>query len=88
VRVGFRQFRPSYLRYGLTATRGKLCRRPPHSHSIVSETTKLLIQLMEIFRLPPLTVRFAVKKCRLVPIDGDRWRTIPVDHIAGFTTIR
>jgi hypothetical protein len=62
--------------------------RPRHSHSIVSETTKLLIQLMEIFRLPPLTVRFAVKKCRLVPIDGDRWRTIPVDHIAGFTTIR
>jgi hypothetical protein len=33
---GFCQFCPSFRAYGLTATRGNLCRLPPHSHSIVA----------------------------------------------------
>jgi glycerol uptake facilitator-like aquaporin len=59
-----------------------------YSHSIVSGTYKRLKNDDFLSARTQLTVRFAVKKCRLVPIDGDRWRTIPVGHIAGFTTIR
>jgi hypothetical protein len=35
-------FFPGFRDYGLNATRGKLCRQPPHSHSIVSGTCKHL----------------------------------------------
>jgi hypothetical protein len=35
-------FCPGIRGYGLAATRGKLCRQPPHSHSIVSGTYKYL----------------------------------------------
>ena len=61
MRVGFRQFRPSFLRYGLTATRGKLCRRPPHSHSIINEPSKLLISQWFQAAMAIFTVIFTVK---------------------------
>ena len=61
MRVGFRQFRPSFLRYGLTATRGKLCRRPPHSHSIINEPSKLLISKCLQVARSIFTVIFTVK---------------------------
>jgi hypothetical protein len=75
-------------RFTTAIDRATMDESPAHSHSIVSGTYKLLKNDDFLSGRTQLTVRFAVKKCRLVPIDGDRWRTIPVDHIAGFTTIK
>src|SRR6202142_86495 len=43
----------------------------PHSHSIVSETSKLLFLLTEYFRLSRFTGNYADKRCRLEAIDDD-----------------
>jgi hypothetical protein len=86
--TGFLPVSPQFPALQIDRDPWQTCRQPLHSHSIVSGTYKRLKQDDFLLARTQLTVRFAVKKCRLVPIDGDRWRTIPVAHIAGFTTIR
>jgi len=64
----------SFRGYGLTAISGKICTEPPHSHSIVSETFKLLFLLTENLRPPQFTVKSAVKNVCLRTIDADSRR--------------
>ena len=61
---------------------------PPYSHSIVSSARKHLNRITISDRCWSFSVRSTVRKFCSVPIDGDRCRKIPFDHIAGFTTIR
>jgi hypothetical protein len=70
----FCKFRPSFRRFGLTANRGKLCRQPPHSHSIVSDTYKPLKLIDLLAGYAELTVTSTAKTFRLGAIDGDRSR--------------
>jgi hypothetical protein len=71
---GFWQFRPSFRRYGLTATRGNIYRQPPHSHSIVAGTYKHL-KIRDFFSAyAKFTVTSTAKNFLLGAIDGDRCR--------------
>ncbi len=62
--------------------------RPVHSHSIISLRHNSLMskELSDASTL--MSVSVYDKNSHLVPIEGDRSRMIPVDHIVGFTTIR
>jgi hypothetical protein len=71
---GFCQFRPGLRRSGLTPNRGKLCRQPAHSHSIVSSRCKQMKIGDFVSGRANFTVRSTVKKCCLGVIEGDRCR--------------
>jgi hypothetical protein len=71
---GFCQFCPSFRGSGLTATRGKLCRQPPHSHSIVAGTYKRLKLMPFSSGHAEPTVTSTAKNFRLRAIDSDRCR--------------
>ena len=72
--LGFCQFHPGFRAYGQTARRGKLCRQPPHSHTIVSGTYKYLKENDFVSPCAKLTVKSAVSNSRLGAIDADRYR--------------
>ena len=72
--LGNCQFHLGFRPYGLTASRGKLCRQPPHSHSIVSGTFKHLKDKDFVSERANFTVRLTVTIFRLGPTDSDRCR--------------
>ncbi len=64
-------FCPGFRGYQLTATRGKLCRQPPHSHPIVSGTYRRLT-LLYFSRAYKQTYRHIYRQ--MIPLGGDRRR--------------